>query len=178
MNNFLELCEKRQSCRSFDETKSVEHEKLVKMVEAARLAPSACNSQPWSFVVIETPELVAEVASACQQLGFNKFTKNANAFILIQEEPAKLLEAAAKLCGSQYYAQHDMGTAVVTLCYEAAEQGLGTCIMGMYDREKMAELLKIPATKRLGLMLAVGYPKSEGAREKKRKSIEEIARFV
>ena len=173
----MDLCLSRQSCRDFTD-KPIEHDKLVRCIEAARLAPSGCNAQPWSFVVVENPEKVAEVAKCAQQLGANAFLKTAKAFIVVLEEHAVLMPQIRKLIDSQYFAKGDLGAAVMTICLQAEEEGLGTCILGMYDRETLCTLLDIPHDKRFGGLIAVGYPASEKVREKTRKPLSEIVRFV
>jgi len=178
MNNFLELCEKRQSCRSYDSSRAVEREKLLKILEAGRLTPSACNTQPWSFVVVENPEVAAKVSEACQQIGANAFTSDTRAFIVVLEERVTLMPKIRSLVDSQYFAKHDLGAAVASMCYQATELGLGTCILGLFDREKLSKDLDIPYHYRFDTVIAVGYPKDEKIRTKHRKSIEELARFV
>ena len=175
--DFLELCARRQSCRNF-EKRPVEHEKLLKCVEAGRLAPSACNSQPWSFVVAESPEVVAEAAKCGQQLGLNVFLSNASAVIVVLEEHAVLVPTLRSILDSQYFAKRDSGNAVMQICLAAEEQGLGTCIIGAYDREKLCTLLDIPAEKQFSAFIAVGYPADTTVRPKMRKPLEDIARFV
>lgn len=177
MKNFMDLCLRRQSCRDFDD-RPVEHEKLVYCLEAARMAPSACNSQPWSFVVAEDPKIVPEVAKCAQQLGINGFLDKAKAFVVILEEHAVLMPGLRRLLDSQYFAKSDLGAATMSVCLAAEDQGLGTCILGMYDREKLCELLDIPIEKRFGALIALGYPASDKVRNKSRKPLEEISRFV
>ncbi|MDR1438705.1 MAG: nitroreductase family protein [Clostridiales bacterium] len=177
MGDFLELCRNRQSCRKFSD-RSVEREKLLKCVEAGQLAPSACNSQPWSFVVAEKPDVVAEVAKCGQQMNFNGFLSGAKAFIVILEEHAVLAPPIRKIFDSQSFAKGDLGAATVQTCLEAASLGLGTCIIGLYDRERLCELLGIPAGKQFGAFIAVGYPADEKIRPKDRKPLESVARFV
>ena len=177
MNDFLELCERRQSCRNFAD-KPIEHEKLVKCLEAGRLAPSACNAQPWSFVVAETPEVVSEVAKCGQQMNMNPFLSKAKAFIVVLEEHAVLNPRIRGILDSQYFAKGDLGAATVQICLEAQSQGLGTCIIGIYDRVRLCELLDIPVEKQFGALIAVGYPEKDEVRRKDRKPLEEIARFV
>ena len=177
MSNFMELCLCRQSCRGFSE-KPVEHEKLVQIIEAARLSPSGCNAQPWSFVVVESPEAVAQVAEAGQSLGNNGFLSKAQAFIIVLEEHAVLVSGVRKLLDSQYFAKNDMGAATVSICYAAADLGIGTCVIGIYDREMIAEATGIPVEKQFGSLIAVGYPADEKIRKKIRKDFEEVARFV
>ena len=175
--DFLELCARRQSCRNF-EKRPVEHEKLLKCVEAGRLAPSACNSQPWSFVVAESPEAVEAAVKCGQQLGLNAFLSNAGAVIVILEEHAVLVPKIRPLVDSQYFSKGDLGHAVMLICLEAEAQGLGTCVIGVYDREGLCKALGIPAEKRFAAFIAVGYPADDTVREKIRKPLEDIVRFV
>lgn len=175
--DFMDLCLRRQSCRNFAD-KPVEHEKLVKCIEAARLTPSGCNSQPWSFVVVEDPKLTPEVAKCAQQMGINEYIAGAKAFIVVLEEHAVLMPGIRKILDSQYFAKGDLGAAVVTICYAAEAQGLGTCILGVYDREKLGQLLNIPLEKQYAGLIAVGYAAEDKVRNKTRKPLEEIARFV
>jgi nitroreductase len=177
MNVCLELCLRRQSCRSFAD-KPVEHEKLLKCVEAGHLAPSGCNAQPWSFVVVETPDTVAEVAKCGQQMDMNPFLSGAKAFILVLEEHAVLMPIVRRIIDSQYFTKGDLGAATAHICLEAETQGLGTCIIGIYDREGLCKLLNIPIEKQFGALIAVGYPADGKVRPKSRTPLEEITRFV
>lgn len=177
MNRFMDLCLRRQSCRDFAD-KPVEHDKLVQCVEAARLTPSGCNAQPWSFVVVEDQTIVPEVAKCAQQLGANAFLSGARAFIIVFEEHAVLMPQIRKLVDSQYFAKGDLGAAVLTICLQAEDIGLGTCILGLYDREKLCGLLDIPREKRFGGLIALGYPASEKVRGKTRKPLDELVRYV
>ncbi|MDR1168760.1 MAG: nitroreductase family protein [Heliobacteriaceae bacterium] len=177
MNDFLELCKVRQSCRNFAD-KPLEHEKVVKCIEAGRLAPSGCNAQPWSFVAVETPELAAQVAQACCQMGANAYAAGAKAFIVVLEERATLMPRISSIMDSQYFAKNDMGAAAVSICYAAADLGIGSLIIGLFDREKLAEILDIPYDKRFGCVIALGYQADETIRPKQRKPLEEAARFV
>lgn len=130
MQDFMELCQRRQSCRDFAD-KPVEREKLVRCIEAARLAPSGCNAQPWSFVVVENPDIVPEVAKCSQQLGFNEYISKARAFIVVLEEHAVLMPAIRRIVDSQYFAKGDLGAAVLSICLQAESMGLGSCILGI-----------------------------------------------
>ena len=177
MNDFMDLCLQRQSCRNFAD-QPVERDKLVKCVEAARLAPSGCNGQPWSFVIVENPEIVGKIAECTQQLGVNSYISQAKAFFVVVEEHADLMPQLKKLVDSQYFAPGDIGAAVAYLCLAAESQGIGTCILGVYNREIIKSLLNIPREKRIGGLIAAGYPADPTVRKKFRKSLEEILRFV
>jgi nitroreductase len=175
--DFLELCKLRQSCRNFSD-RPVEHDKLVKCVEAGRLTHSGCNAQPWSFIVVENPNLVSEIAKCGQQLKQNAFLGTAKAFIIILEEHAVLSPVISYFLDSHYYAKGDLGAAAAYVCLEAATQGLGSCHIGVYNRARICELLNIPAEKQFGSVIALGYPASDASRSKNRKSFEDVVRFV
>jgi nitroreductase len=177
MADYYDLALKRQSCRQFQD-KPIEHEKLVKCVEAARLTPSACNSQPWSFVVVESPDLVTEVAKTTAQMGINEYIKKAKAFFVVVEEYAELMPNIAKLIHSQYFARGDLGAVALALTLEAESQGIGSCILGVFDRPKLRELLSIPKDKDIFIVIALGYPTSDNVRSKQRKPLDEIVRYV
>ncbi len=177
MSDFMDLCLRRQSCRNFKD-QPVEHDKLVKCVEAAHLAPSGCNGQPWSFVVVEDPELIGPVAECAQHQGSNGFTAKARAFFVVVEEYANLMPHVRCLVDSQYFAPGDIGAAIAYLCLEAESQGIGTCMLGMYDRGKIASLLNIPKEKHICGLIAAGYPADQTVRNKTRKPLEEIVRFI
>ncbi len=176
MNNYFELLEARESCRSFSD-QPVEHEKLVRCVEAARLAPSACNSQPWRYLVVTNPALCEKLRPLVQGLGMNKFADGCGAFIVVLEEPANLSERAAKLFKSQNFAPIDIGLSVSQLCYAATEQGLSTCILGWLDEKKLHELFSLASNERVRLVLCVGYAVPGDLRKKARKPIEQVVTY-
>jgi nitroreductase len=178
MSDFLELALKRQSCRSFNK-EVIEHDKLLKIVEAGRLSPSGCNSQPWEFIVVESKDKVKEVALTGQQLGINSFLDNAGAFIIVLEKYAKLMPGIRKLVDSQYFAQSDLGGSIVSMCYEASSLNVGTCIIGMYDRTALSKILGLdPEVTRYAGFIALGYPTDDEIRTKQRKSLKDIVRFI
>lgn len=171
----FEALVQRQSGRNYAE-QPVEMEKLRKCVEAAQLAPSACNSQPWSFVVVSTPEKVKEVTENILNVGFNKFCQKVPAYIAIIEEPAVLGPNRV----SQKYAHGDVGMAVENLCLAATAQGLTTCIMGAFGPEdKMKEILGLAPDTNLRLVLSVGYAaEGDPIRPKRRKALKEVCKFL
>jgi nitroreductase len=172
------LVKKRQSTRSFSD-KPVEREKLVEIVDAARLSPSACNSQPWKVIVAaEDKKIVTEVAESVALLGINKYFANAPVFFVVLEEHAKLNRSIAQIVDSQIWAPGDLGGFTLTLCYAAEELGLGTCVIGLFDRPRLREALGLPLHAKIKLIVAAGYPSTENVRHKERKTLEEIATFV
>ena len=129
--DFLQLVASRQSDRAYDMTRPVEPEKLERILEAARLAPSACNAQPWKFVVINAPALSVKVGKAT-------------------------------------------ATAHITLAAES--DGLGSCILGWFDEKEIKKLTGIPSSKRLLLVITIGYSVKE-KRKKARKPKEKVVSY-
>ncbi len=176
--NFLELSKIRESCRAYAD-KPVEREKLLYCFEAARMAPSACNSQPWRYVAVTEGDKVAQMVGCVYDgvLPINRFATEVPTFVAVVEGAVKL---SAKLSGKvdeQKYAQMDIGLSVANFCLAAAEQGLGTCIMGWFKEKKVKEILGIPEGLKVRLILAVGYPKNTEPREKSRRSVEDTVSF-
>ena len=171
--NFMEIARARQSCRAYDETRDVEKEKIDAMLEAARLAPSACNGQPYHFTVCRG-ETAKEVARATAGLGLNKFAPQAPVLIVVSEKPyVKSAAMGARLKGNDYRSM-DIGIAVAYLTAEATAQGLGTCILGWLDDEKIRALCDLNQPVRL--VITVGYAKDETVRPKKRKDMDDLVR--
>ena len=173
--NFMEIAQARQSCRAYDETRAVEAEKINAMLEAARLAPSACNGQPYHFTVCRG-EAAKEVAKATAGLGMNKFAVQAPVLIVVSEKPyVKSAAMGARVKGNDYRSM-DIGIAVAYLTAEATAQGLGTCILGWLDDEKIRKICGLDQPVRL--VITVGYAKDETVRPKKRREIAELVTEV
>ncbi len=175
---FSELVKIRQSIRNFD-GKPVDREILDKCIEAARMAPSACNSQPWKFVIVDNPGIVKKVASSTHNsaVKFNKFTDRASAFAVVVIEPGTIASRAGALLSNSDYALMDMGMAVEHFCLQAAELNLGTCIIGWCRRNEIKKILNIPLRKKVGLLVAIGYEREPNLRAKNRKSIDEMSSY-
>ena len=162
--NFQEIANTRQSCRSYDPTKAVEEEKLLAVLEAARLAPSACNAQPYHLTVCRGDK-AKQVAKACMGMGMNGFATQAPVMMVLSEMPYnKTAALGAKVKGNDYRSI-DIGIAVAYLTAEAAAQGLGTCILGWLDDKKIRDICGLDHPVRL--VVTVGYP-ADTPREKKR----------
>lgn len=170
--DFLEIARSRQSCRSYDKGRAVEHEKLLACLEAARLAPSACNAQPYHFTVA-TGELAGQIGACTRSLGMNGFTKAAPAFVVVSEEPYNLTAQAGVKVKGQDYRSVDIGIATAYFTAEAAAQGLATCILGWFEERTLQKLLNLHRPIRL--VIAVGYAApADPLRTKKRKTMEEL----
>jgi len=169
--NFMEIARTRQSCRAYDEARVVEQEKLDAILEAARLAPSACNGQPYHFTVCKG-DAAKEVAKATQGMGMNKFATQAPVLIVVSEKPYVKSAALGAKVKNNDYRSIDIGIATAYLTAEAAAQGLGTCILGWLDDGKIRKLCGIEHPVRL--VITVGYPKDDTVRPKKRKDMTEL----
>ncbi|MBR2473139.1 MAG: nitroreductase family protein [Clostridia bacterium] len=170
--NFYEIAQARQSCRSYDSTRPIEQEKLDAILESARLSPSACNGQPYHFTVCRG-ETAAAVAKACSGMGMNKFAADAPVLIVVSEENYVASAAfGAKVKGNDYRSI-DIGIATAYLTAEAAAQGLGTCILGWFDDQKIRDICGLD--KPVRLVITLGYAsESDKLRPKKRKEISQL----
>ncbi len=171
--DFLQLVMSRQSDRAYDKEHSVEPEKLERILEAARLAPSACNAQPWRFVVVTDRELSRKVGKAAAGLGMNKFAKDAPVHILVVEESANITSLLGGKVKDKHFPLIDVGIAAAHIVLAAESEGLGSCILGWFDEKEIKQLTGIPASKRLLLDIIVGYPLKE-----KRKKIRKVKEKV
>ena len=173
--DFLQIANTRQSCRSYDETRPVEEEKLAAVLEAARLAPSACNGQPYKLTVCRG-ETAKAVAAATMGMGMNKFAAQAPALIVMSEMPyVKSAALGAKVKGNDYRSI-DIGIACAYLTAEATAQGLSTCILGWLDDSKIRKLCGLEYPVRL--VICLGYAKADDKlRAKKRKDMDALVAF-
>ncbi len=173
---FSELIQKRQSVRAYEPT-PVEREKIERCVEAARLAPSASNSQPWHFIIVDEPELKNKLAkfAKAKYLKMNMFAEQAPVIVVIVTEKSKLITQIGSRLKDKQYNQIDIGIAAEHFCLQATEENLGTCILGWFDEKNIKKLLNIPKQKRLHLLITVGYAKKGyKQRQKIRKKLNEI----
>ena len=174
--NFTEIALARQSCRVYDETRPVEQEKLEAILEAARLAPSACNGQPYHFTVC-SGETAKAVAKACGGLGMNKFAVQAPICIVISEMPYLKSAAMGAKVKNNDYRSIDIGIATAYLTAEATAQGLSTCILGWLDDTKIRDICGLSYPVRL--VITLGYAKpEEKLRDKKRKSMDDLVKYL
>lgn len=174
--DFLKLVAARQSDRAYDATREVEPEKLERILEAARLAPSACNAQPWKFVVVTDKELSVKVGKAAAGLGMNKFAKDAPIHILVIEESANITSLLGSKVKNKHFPLIDLGIASAHISLAAESEGLGSCILGWFDEKEIKRLTGIPASKRVLLDITIGYP-AKDKRKKVRKSKEKIISY-
>jgi len=177
-NDFYELVKSRQSTRAYDTTRTVDRETIARILEAGRLSPSACNAQPWHFIVVDEPELKNKVADAASArlLGMNHFTKQAPVHIIVVEEKVNISSGIGGMVKDKHFAFLDIGIATAHICLAAEAEGLGSCILGWFAEAKMKKLLNIPDNKRVVLDIIIGYP-AQPLRAKKRKPAEEVISY-
>lgn len=177
--SFYDLAGKRQSCRKYD-SRPVEKEKVEQILESARIAPSASNSQPWTMIVADDKVIVEQIAKASVSGGIpiNKFAAQAPVFIVIVVEKARTITRLAGWIKERDFAWTDLGIVAEHICLQATELGLGTCMIGWFDEKKVRQILDIPSNKRVGLLITLGYP-PEGypLRRKIRKNPTDIIRY-
>ena len=176
--DFFTLINKRESVRGYLD-KQVEREKIIKIIEAARVAPSACNAQPWKFVVVNDKEITREVAKNLYEpmIGLNKFALTAPVFIVIVGEKRNLTSKMGELIKKKDYTSIDIGIASEHICLAATELGLGTCMMGWFKEKEIKKLLNINKNKEIHLVISLGYYDDKEPRNKVRKPIDEILSF-
>ncbi len=177
--DFEALQAARESCRVFCD-RPVPREVLAHLVDVARLSPSGCNAQPWRFIAVDEPQAKAKLVDALRDgpVCGCPWGDKVPAFLLICEDQAQLMPGVGEHYGSQHFAQMDIGMAAMALCLEATQLGLGTCMLGTINQEKMHAAFGIPEQRPVRLAIAVGYPAGERPpRRKQRKQLEEILSY-
>ncbi|MCP4214632.1 MAG: NAD(P)H nitroreductase [bacterium] len=175
---FSELIKKRESTRKYSDT-PVPRELIDQCLDAARLAPSACNSQPWSFIVIDDPQtkerLVKESMSGIY--GMNKFTATAPVIIAAITETSVYYARLGGMLRNVKYNLIDIGIACDHITLQAADFGLATCWLGWFNEKALKKVLNLPKSTKVDVILSLGYPETTELRPKKRKELEEIRRY-
>ena len=171
--DFYDLIQKRQSDRRYDASRQVDRDLVMKCLEAARLAPSACNSPPWKFVVVDQPDLKGQMAEAAAGMGMNRFATEVPVIVAVVLEKMNLTARIGSVIKDKEYSLLDVGIAVEHFCLQAAELGLGTCILGWFDEKKVKKLLGVDR-RRIPLLITLGYP-AGATRPKSRKTLEEMS---
>jgi len=164
--SFLELAARRYSVRNFD-SREVENDKMLKVLEAARIAPSACNYQPYHFIVITDNETRKRINECYPREWFKK----APVVIVACGDHCMSWKRADR----KDHCDVDVAIAVDHMTLAAAELGLGTCWVCAFDAKKCHEILSLPKNLEPVVLLPVGYP-AEGAAvpDKHRKDLDEI----
>lgn len=177
--SFHKLIQLRQSVRRY-QGKPVEKEKIRQLIEAVNIAPSACNSQPWKLIIVDEPELKNKVAKATfnRAIAFNKFAVQAPVIAVLVIEEANFIAKIGGSIKNQEYPEYDIGIAADHFCLQAADLGLGTCMIGWFNEKKIKKLLNIPKKRKVGLVITLGYPPADYKQRKKiRNPVDEICGF-
>lgn len=143
----FEAIQRRRSARAYAST-PVPSEKLMKILEAGRLAPSASNIQPWHFVVVTESEKRKKLAETG---AFAKF---------LAESPVVIVGCGDEKASPKWYTV-DVAIALQNMVLTATSEGLGTCWVGSFNEVKVKEMLKIPENFRVVALLALGYPREK-----------------
>ena len=174
--NFSELTRQRQSCRAFDPDRPVPREAVTACLEAARLAPSACNAQPYHFTVVQG-DLAGQVGALTRSMGMNGFTAGVPVFIVVSEAPYNPTAAVGARLKAQDYRSVDIGITAAYLTAQAADLGLATCILGWFDEDKVRQCTS--AQGRVRLVIALGYAREgDPIRPKRRKPLEDLVTWA
>ncbi|MBQ9073195.1 MAG: nitroreductase family protein [Muribaculaceae bacterium] len=171
---FSELVELRQSCRVYDPEREVEPEKLQRILESARLAPSACNSQPWHLITVTDSSLRSAVADALASMGMNKWAAQAPAFIVIVQESPNFTARLGGWVKNKHFPLIDCGIVASHITLAATSEGLGSCILGWFGEKQLRKLLGIPRSKRVLMVISLGYSLDK-QREHTRYPLEKIS---
>lgn len=163
--SFLELTKKRYSVRKYKD-EPVEREKLLQVLEAARYAPSACNYQPWHFIVVTDEELKNRIAETYPRDWF-------------REAPVVIVacgdhSSSWKRGDGKDHCDVDLAIAIEHMALAAADLGFCTCWVCAFDARRCHEILELPDNLEVVALLPLGYPAEEGIPEKKRKGLDEI----
>ena len=174
--DFSEIASVRQSCRAYNSERAVEEEKIAKILDIARLAPSACNGQPYEISVC-IGEAAYEVAMATRGMGINKFATEAPVLLVISERPYVATAAFGARVKNNDYRSIDIGILAAYITAAATELGLATCILGWLDDAAIRKICSLDGQVRL--VVTLGYAKDdEKLRDKKRKNIDELVKTV
>lgn len=170
---FHELVLSRTSCRAYLE-KDVPDEFIVKCVEAARLAPSACNKQPWRFVIVKNAELRSRICAEGLLPGLPMpWLKQAPVIAALCSEKSLVTHTLAPLVSGIHYELIDLGIAGEHFVLQAQELGLGTCWIGWFKEKPVKKIISLPSSYRIASLISLGYP-AEEPRLSERLPIEKI----
>ncbi len=156
----LDVIGNRRSIRAY-KNERIPKDKLLKLLEAARLAPSAGNRQVWKFIVVDDEGVRQQLVKACNN---QAFVSSASHVIAGVGDPA------------QKWHQVDLAIALEHIVLEAADLGLGTCWIGAFSEDEVKKILKVPADKKVVALLTVGVP-AEAPDARPRKALEDVVSY-
>ena len=171
---FDHILEKRTSVRSYD-SRTIDKKDIIAICEAARLAPSACNSQTWRFIAVTDRQSIRKIChEAMRRVIPNRWIEQVPLLIIgCSQLDIIANRIGSRVTGIEYY-QIDLGIAMEHMVLKATELGLGTCWIGWFNKDKLKKILNIPKKIKVSAMLAIGYPKEEPSKKRSRKPINKI----
>lgn len=170
--NFNELIKSRQSCRAFSD-KAVDKELLYAIVDDALNAPSACNSQPWRVLITNSPKDNEKMKNCLQDGGKNKFLDGAQAFVAVFEAGGVKLNAGTEVkFAADHFIEYDVGEFIAYLTLSAKDKGLGSCIIGWVNNEKINAEFGVSG--KCNIVVAFGYEKDAAVRKKSRLTLNDV----
>jgi nitroreductase len=177
--DFMDLVMSRESTREYKKGLKVKRSDLELCARAARYSPSACNSQPWKFVIIDDPLAVKRVSDEVLSGAYkmNSFVRDASSFIAIVSEKIKPAAWAGGKLMRTDFRRIDAGIACAHLVLQAEQLGIGSCILGWFNERRLKKILSIPRSKKVELLISLGYPSNGSKRAKKRKPEQETVSF-
>lgn len=176
--DFMDLVKKRQSVRDY-KPDPVLVDVLDRCFEAARLAPSACNSQPWYFIAVTDKNLIKQIVDRAFSgiYSMNRFAITAPVIVVVITERSRYTACLGGYFRGTQYNLIDVGIAVEHFILQATEEGLGTCLIGWFNEKEIHRILNIPLRRKIDILITVGYPASDETRPKKRRTLDEIRKF-
>ena len=157
----------------------ISREIVDRCLEAARLAPSACNAQPWHFTIVDDPVLRGKISAVAFSgiYSMNSFAKTAPLLAVVVREKSGRLAASGGFFRGVQYNLIDIGIACEHFILQAAEDGVGTCWVGWFNERAVKKILGIPRTKKADIMISMGYPGEESATPRTRKILDKMSAF-
>jgi nitroreductase len=175
---FINLVKRRTSCRSYD-PKPIPKEHLELLLEAARLAPSACNKQPWRFVVVQDESVRMRLIGEALLAGIPmKWAAHAGAIIALGMEKSAITHKIAPKISGVDYPLLDLGIAGEHLVLQAEALGLGTCWIGWIRPKEVRRIVGWPRSIEPVSLITVGWPSSADRKSRPRLCMEDIARWI
>ncbi len=177
--DFTDLVKHRYSVRKYIH-REVPKEMVEKCMEAAQFAPSACNSQPWFFMISMGYEKSIPLAETAFSGAFsmNAFARTAPVIITVITEPSKYTARLGGLFRGVQFSLLDIGIACEHISLQATEMGLGTCWFGWFNEGSVKKQLGLKGNIKIDLLLSLGYPASENIPPKYRKGLDMIRKYV
>lgn len=175
------VIKERSSVRDYED-RPIEREKLELILESARLAPSASNSQPWRFHVVRNKEKIKSIAGRMplgSQIVINSFIEQAPVVIVATAGPISFLRKFISFLINKRWYYLDVAIALEHMVLTAWDLGIGSCWIGWFDEKRTKKILNIPEDQEIIAFLTLGYPSKDcKVHPKNRKAPQEIFRYI